>query len=226
MDFGAVFLDIYPMLLDGLVVTIEVSLISLAIAFVLGLISSVMGLSKFWPISFFSKAYVLVIRGTPFIVQLFIIKYGIPQLIKNLGYQDFKLSILQASIAALALNAGAYMSEIFRGGIEAVDIGQMEAAQSLGLPKSRAMLKVVLPQALKISIPSLANQFIITLKDSSLAQVIGLNELFYEGKRYVGRTFKSFETYVLVGCVYFIIITVLSMLIRRLERKLQYGKKS
>ena len=118
------------------------------------------------------------------------------------------------------------MSEIFRGGIQAIDSGQMEAARSLGLPKSRAMLKVILPQAFKISIPALGNQFIITLKDSSLAQVIGLQELVYQGKIYVGRTFKSFETYILVGFVYLIIITVLSYIIKQTERKMNYGKKS
>ena len=113
------------------------------------------------------------------------------------------------------------MSEIFRGAIQAVDPGQMEAARSLGLSHTRAMVKVILPQALKISIPTLANQFIITIKDSSLAQVIGLPELFQQGKIYVGTTFRSFESYVLVGVFYLVIITILSFFIKRIERKQQ-----
>ena len=226
MDFAGVLKDLYPMLLRGLVVTLEVSLLSIAIAFCLGLLSCIMGMSRIKIVSILSKIYVWLIRGTPFIVQLFVIKYGVPQLVKAIGFTEFNLSIFQAAVATLSLNAGAYMSEIFRGGIQAVDVGQMEAARSLGLPKSKAMLKVILPQALRISIPSLCNQFIITLKDSSLAQVIGLPELFYQGKIYVGNTFKSFETYILVGCVYLVIISILSILIRRVERGMQYGQKT
>lgn len=225
MDFYGVLIDIYPALLDGLVMTLKSSLLAIFIAIFLGLLSCLMGLSKIKPLNWISKFYVWVIRGTPFIVQLFIIKYGIPQVVQQLFIPGFNLSIFQAAVTTLALNAGAYMSEIFRGGIQAVDHGQIEAARSLGLPHSRTMIKVVLPQALKISIPALCNQFIISLKDSSLAQVIGLPELFYQSKIYVGRTFKSFETYILVGCVYLIIVTILTFIIRRIERKLQYDKK-
>ena len=224
MDFYGVLTNMYPMLLDGLVMTLETSLLAILIAFFLGLLSCVMGMSRIVPLSLISKFYVWVIRGTPFIVQLFIIKYGIPQVVQ-LWAPGFNFTIFQAAVATLALNAGAYMSEIFRGSIQAIDPGQMEAARSLGLPKTRAMIKVILPQALKISIPMLCNQFIISLKDSSLAQVIGLPELFYQGKIYVGRTFRSFETYIIVGCVYLIIITILSYIIKRIERNLDYGKK-
>ena len=224
MDFYGVLTNIYPMLLDGLVMTLETSLLAILIAFFLGLLSCIMGMSRIVPLKLISKFYVWVIRGTPFIVQLFIIKYGIPQVIQ-LWSPGFNFTIFQAAVATLALNAGAYMSEIFRGSIQAIDPGQMEAARSLGLPKTRAMIKVILPQALKISIPMLCNQFIISLKDSSLAQVIGLPELFYQGKIYVGRTFRSFETYIIVGCVYLVIITILSYIIKRIERNMDYGKK-
>ncbi len=224
MDFYGVLTNIYPMLLDGLVMTLETSLLAILIAFFLGLLSCIMGMSRIVPLNLISKFYVWVIRGTPFIVQLFIIKYGIPQVIQ-LWSPGFNITIFQAAVATLALNAGAYMSEIFRGSIQAIDPGQMEAARSLGLPKTRAMIKVILPQALKISIPMLCNQFIISLKDSSLAQVIGLPELFYQGKIYVGRTFRSFETYIIVGCVYLVIITILSYIIKRIERNMDYGKK-
>ena len=117
------------------------------------------------------------------------------------------------------------MSEIFRGGIQAVDKGQMEASRSLGLPKSRTMAKVILPQALRISIPALGNQCIITLKDSSLAQAIALAEIVYMGKIFVGRTMQSFYTYLLIGVVYLIIITVLQIILARIERRVSYGDK-
>ncbi len=225
MDFLKVATELTPALLSGLWVTVWVTVVSLLIALVLGLLSCIMGLSKIKIVSGISKLYLWIIRGTPFIVQIFIIYFGIPQFMKFLHFTDFRLSVYQAAIATLSLNAGAYISEIFRGGIAAVDIGQMEAARSLGLPKSSAMSKVILPQALKISIPSLCNQFIITLKDSSLAYAIGLPEIVYKGKIYVGRTMQSFSSYILVGIVYLVVITILTQIIKIIERKLDYGKK-
>lgn len=225
MDFIKVIQEAGPSLLQGLVVTLEVTILSLAIAVVLGLLSCVMGLSSVKPVSWISKFYVWIIRGTPFIVQLFIIYFGIPQLIQSFGV-DFRLSSFSAAAITLSLNAGAYMSEIFRGGIAAVDVGQMEAARSLGLSKTKAMVKVILPQALRISVPALCNQCIITLKDSSLAQVIALSEIVYMGKMYVGRTMQSFATYVLIGLIYLVIVTILSWLTHRLERRLNVGKKN
>ena len=226
MDFLKVASELTPGLLSGLWVTVWVTVVSLLIALVLGLVSCMMGLSKIKFISWLSKLYLWIIRGTPFIVQIFVIYFGIPQLMKFLNFTNFRLTVYQAAIATLSLNAGAYISEIFRGGISAVDNGQMEAARSLGLPKSSAMSKVILPQALKISIPALCNQFIITLKDSSLAYAIGLPEIVYRGKIYVGRTMQSFSTYILVGIIYLIIITILTQIIKVIERKMDYGKKS
>ena len=213
-----------PLLIQGLGVTVQATLLSLAIACVLGLVMCLMGISK-TPLKYLSKFYVWIIRGTPFIVQLFIIHFGIPQLMGMLGVEGFRLSSFQSGVITLSLNAGAYLSEIFRGGIQAVNVGQMEAAQSLGLPRANAMMNIILPQAIRISIPSIGNQFIITLKDSSLAQVIGMAEIVYQGKIYVGRTMQSFFTYVLIGIIYLIIISVLTKILNIIERKLDYGRK-
>lgn len=218
-DIATVFREAFPSLLKGLGVTVEVTVLSLCIALILGLASCLMGMSGIAPLRGLSRFYVWIIRGTPFIVQLFIIYFGIPQLIQSLGV-DFRISSFAAAVTTLALNAGAYISEIFRGGINAVDKGQMEAARSLGLPKGKAMSKVVLPQAIRICIPSLCNQFIITLKDTSLAATIALAEIVYQGKIYVGRTMQSFATYMLIGAMYLVVITALSSIIRRIERKL------
>ena len=133
MSFFEVAVQVWPMLMKGLVVTVEVTVLSLAIAAVLGMTSCLMGMSAIKPVSWLSKFYVWIIRGTPFIVQLFIIYFGIPQFLSQMGF-DIRFTSFQAAAATLALNAGAYMSEIFRGGVQAVDKGQMEAARSLGLP--------------------------------------------------------------------------------------------
>ena len=218
-DIVEVFRNAFPSLLSGMGVTIKTTALSLAIALFLGLFACLMGMSKIAPLRWLSKFYIWIIRGTPFIVQLFIIYFGIPQLVQSAGV-SFRISTQTAAVTTLALNAGAYISEIFRGGINAVDIGQMEAARSLGLTKGMAMRKVVLPQAVRICIPSLCNQFIITLKDTSLAATIALAEVVYQGKIYVGRTMQSFATYVLIGIMYLVVISILSAIIRHIERKL------
>ena len=225
MDFINVAKEVFPSLLKGLKVTVQVTVISLAIALALGLVMCLMGRSEFKPLSLISKFYIWIIRGTPFIVQLFIIYFGIPQLVQSMG-GSLRLSSFEAAVITLSLNAGAYISEIFRGGIQAVDPGQTEAARSLGMTKMSCMLKVVLPQAFRISIPSLCNQFIITLKDTSLAQCIALAEIVYQGKMYVGRTMQSFNTYILIGMMYLFVITILSALIRFTEKRLDYGNKN
>ena len=220
-DFGRVTV----LLLEGMGVTIAVTICALAIALVIGLAMCLMGMSKIKPLSWISKFYIWIIRGTPFIVQLFVIYFSIPQLMQAIGFASFNISEFAAATATLALNAGAYIAEIFRGGISAIDKGQMEAARSLGLSKSRAMIKVILPQAFKISVPSLCNQFIITLKDSSLAYTIGLAEIVYSGRQYAMATYKVFATYIMIGVAYLIIITILSALIKMIERRLDVGNK-
>ncbi|MBE7034561.1 MAG: amino acid ABC transporter permease [Ruminococcaceae bacterium] len=222
MDFFKVFVEVFPSLLKGLGVTVQVTVISLTIACLLGMTACLMGMSKSWVLSGISKIYVWIIRGTPFIVQLFIVYFGIPQFIQQLGI-NFRLTSFQASAITLSLNAGAYLSEIFRGGIQAVPVGQMEAARSLGLSHGRAMIKVILPQALRICIPSLGNQFIITLKDSSLAATIALTEIVYMGKLYVGRTMQSFATYMIIGLMYLVIITILTKILNVIERRFAHG---
>ena len=190
----------------------------------IGLFSCLAGMSKVKPLTWISKFYVWIIRGTPFIVQLFIIYFSVPQLMRTL-FGSFVITPFIAAMITLALNAGAYISEIFRGGISAIDKGQMEAARSLGLSKSRAMIKVILPQAFKISVPSLCNQFIITLKDSSLASTIALTDIVYKGKLYADSTYQMFATYMMIGIAYLILITILSSLIKVIERRLDVGNK-
>jgi His/Glu/Gln/Arg/opine family amino acid ABC transporter permease subunit len=215
--------EIMPKLLLSLGITIKLTLISLVFATVLGLVFCLMGISSKKSLKFLSAAYLDIIRGTPLIVQAFFIYFGVPQLLQSIGL-PVRLSPDLAGIITLSLNAGAYMSEIFRSGIEAVDRGQMEAARSLGLPKSRAMLKVIIPQAVRIITPSLVNQFIITLKDTSILSVIGIRELTQTGKLIIATTFESFKVWALVALMYLVIIKILSVLSKKIERNMRNGK--
>ena len=222
---GFNFQVVVKLLLQGMLTTIEVTILSLLIAVVVGLLACLAGMSKIKPLKWLSKTYIWLIRGTPFIVQLFIIHFGLPELIGAIAHTRFSFPPFASATLTLALNAGAYISEIFRGGISAIDRGQMEAARSLGLSKGRAMIKVILPQAFKISVPSLCNQFIITLKDSSLASVIALEEITLKGNLYAAKEFKYFATYIMIGIAYLIIISILSALIKMIERRLDVGNK-
>lgn len=218
MDLGRVFSEVYPLLFQGLWITLEVTVLSLLMAFILGLLSCFMDLSKKAPVRWVSRIYVAIIRGTPLLVQVFYIYFALPQLLQFLGF-DLRFTPFTAGLVTLTLNAGAYMSEIFRGAIIAVNPGQMEAARSLGLSHAQAMKKVVLPQALRICLPALVNQFIITLKDSSLISVIGLADIMYQAKIYVGRSMESFATYTWVALFYFVAIAILAQIAKTIERR-------
>ena len=173
-------------------------------------------LAEFRPISAVARLVVWVFRGTPLVLQILAIFY-VP------GMKDWFNwpSRMVAVCVAFIINYACYFSEIFRGGIQAVPVGQMEAARSLGLSRSRAMARVVLPQAMRICIPSLVNQFIISLKDTSIISVISLAEIVYQAKIYMGRTMKSFYTWTLVGIVYLILITVITIASRYVERRME-----
>lgn len=226
MDFGKVIVETTPLLLDGLKETIFISLISILIGMAIGLISCLMGTSKSKILRGISATYVWIIRGTPMIVQAFLVFFAMPQVIQTLIDPSFRIVATQAGVITLSINAGAYLSEIFRGGIQAVPKGQTEAARSLGMTQSKTLCKVVLPQAFKVSIPSLVNQFIITIKDSSILSVIGLAEVVNKAKTYVGTTYEFFATYVLVAVYYLVVISVLMLISKYVEKKLSYDKQS
>jgi glutamine transport system permease protein len=209
-------------LAGSLLITAKLTVVSLFLGAVLGMLFCLMALSNSRILKIINSVYLDIIRGTPLIVQAFFIYFGIPQLLQVI-WPDVRLSPDAAGIITLTLNAGAYISEIFRSGILAVDHGQMEAARSLGLPRSHAMWKIIIPQAVRIVIPSLLNQFIITLKDTSILSVIGIRELTQTGKLIIATTFESFKTWALVALMYLILIKILSVISNRLERSLRNG---
>jgi His/Glu/Gln/Arg/opine family amino acid ABC transporter permease subunit len=206
------------MFMKGMGLTLELSIVSLFFAMFIGLLSCLMNIAKFAPLRWFSQGYINIIRGTPLLVQAFFIYFGVTQAF------DFRMSVFAAGIIALSLNAGAYLSEIFRGGILAVSSGQMEAARSLGMSYSAAMLKIILPQAIRIVIPSVVNQCIITIKDTSIISVIGLTELTFAASQIIARTYRSFEIWLVVGVLYFVIIYALTKLSKYVEKRFSLGK--
>ena len=212
------------MLLGALGKTVLLTLLSLIFAMVVGMIFALMNVGKNRILNCIGTIYVDAVRGVPLIVLAYFIFFGVPQGIKSLGFQDFRLTALQAGTIALAMSCGAYMAEIIRAGIESVDKGQMEASRSLGLSYGKSMRKVVLPQAIRTMIPSIINQFIITLKDTSILSVIGFPELTNIGKTISGNTFKSLQTWAIVGIMYMVVIITLSRIAKRIERRMNRGR--
>ena len=213
------------LLLRAMGQTLLLALCGLFFACILGLIFGLMSVLKNRVTRLIAAVFVDVIRGVPMIVLAYFVFFGVPYLFNTiLGVGGVKLSALQAGTICLALNCGAYMAEIIRAGIESVDRGQMEAARSVGLPYWRAMQRVVLPQAIRTMIPSIINQFIITLKDTSILSVIGFPELVNTAKNVVANTFMSFQTWTIVAVMYLIVITTLSRVARSLERRMNRGR--
>ena len=155
-----------------------------------------------------------IIRGTPLMVQATFIYFGLSAAL------NMPITSFTASIIVLMLNSGAYLSEIFRSGISAINKGQMEAARSLGLPHGVAMRKIILPQAFRIVIPSVTNQFIITLKDTSILSVIGVAEMMRQSQQLIANNFRAFETYAIVAVWYYVLVIILTKLFKLLERRL------
>lgn len=202
-----------PYLWDGLQVTIYIFVIAIIIGFIIGLIVALLRLAPFKVLNWIAKIFVDAIRGTPFIVQLFFIYFGLNSL------EYFSMSNTTAGIVTVSINAGAYFSEIIRAGIQSIDKGQTEAARSLGLKSSQNMRYVVLPQAFRRMLPTITNQAIISLKDTSLLSVIGVADLTQRGKVQASQTFDAFSIYLALGVIYFIVIYLLSMLSSFIERK-------
>ncbi|XJZ27905.1 amino acid ABC transporter permease [Bacillota bacterium Lsc_1132] len=204
-----------PMLLKGLQVTLYIFVIAIILGFLIGLVMALLRLSPFKILNWIAKVYVDAIRGTPFIVQLFFIYFGINSL------HLVSLNSTTAGIITVAINAGAYFAEIIRAGIQSIDKGQTEAARSIGLTSSQTMLHVILPQAFRRMLPTITNQSIISLKDTSLLSVIGIADLTQQGQIQASATFEAFKIWLAVGVIYFIVIYLLSLLANFVERKFE-----
>ena len=214
--------DRWKLYLQGLDITIEVSIFAAAIGLVLGTIAALMKLhtsrsGKTTILGRIADIYIDVIRGTPSVLQLMIMWFIIMSNCRN--------GILVASLS-FGINSGAYVAEIIRAGIQSIDPGQMEAARSLGLTYWRSMYRVVLPQAIKNMVPSIVNQFIITLKDTSILSIIGFPELVNKAQNVIAITFQSFQVWTIVGLMYLVVILILQRIAKILERRLNYDRRA
>ena len=167
------------------------------------------------------KEYIDLIRGTPLLVQAIFFYFGVVPIINKAFLNGQQMSPEIAGVIIISLNAGAFLAEIFRGGIQAIDTGQMEAARSLGLSFGKAMRKVILPQAIKNMIPAILNQFITSLKDTSLLMVIGVADLMGKGQIAFKTNYKTFETMLIIALIYYLVIKILSTLFKKIEGKLK-----
>ena len=211
----------YKQLLSGLGITLALALISFAIAIVIGIIFGMFSVSPYKSLRLVSEIFVDVIRGIPLMILAAFIFWGIPNFIESLTGQQSPINDFVAGTIALSLNSAAYIAEIVRGGIKAVPVGQMEASRSLGISYSKTMRKIVLPQATKLMLPNFVNQFVIALKDTTIVSAIGLVELFQTGKIIIARNYQSFKMYAILAVFYLVIITLLTRLAKRLEKRIQ-----
>ncbi|BCS97582.1 glutamine ABC transporter permease [Desulfoluna limicola] len=207
-------------LLKGAVVTIQLTSGALIIGIILGCLAGMGRISRNRFIRAVSSVYVYVLRGTPMLLQIFFIYFGIPQIYLAVTGNPINPTPMQAGIIALGINSGAYVAEIVRAGIQAVPKGQMEAARSLGMSHARAMKDVILPQAFRRIIPPLCNEFIVLLKDSSLVSVIGAGELMYSAKVMGARYYDYVQFLFGAGVVYLALTFIISQVLAAVERKM------
>lgn len=218
IDFDLIIRSL-PLLLMGAGVTIQITAISVGFGLVIGMFVGMAKLSKIWLLKAVASVYVDFIRGTPLLVQIFIIYFAIPLA------TGVRIDPFIAAITACSVNSGAYVAEIFRAGIQSIDKGQMEAGRSLGMTWVQTMRYIILPQAFKRIIPPLGNEFIAMLKDSSLVSVIGFEELTRRGQMIIARTYGSFEIWMTVAILYLIMTLTISRLVDYLERRYKIDDK-
>ncbi len=216
MDFRWDIIEIYaPLLMKGTLYTIGLSIAGILIGSILGLLIGLGRLTKRKWLSIPLNCYIAFFRGTPIFVQLLLVHFGVVPALTG------ETNAILATILALSLNSAAYIAEIFRGGIQSIDSGQMEGARSLGMSHGQAMRYVILPQAFKRIIPPLGNEFIVLIKESSIAAVIAAPELTYWGRAMATEYYRVWEPYLTSAVIYLILTLSLSMLLNRLERRME-----
>lgn len=214
MDFGPIMPSV-PYIFKGIGITLQVVAVSTVLGFVLGVLLSLFKISRIKMLQWVGDAYTSIFRGTPLILQLFIIYYGLPQLI------DYQIPAFLAAVLAFGLNSGAYVSEIIRAGIEAIDKGQREAAMALGVPYGQMMKDIILPQAMKNILPALMNEFITLTKESALVSVIGVTDIMRRSYIVGGDLYSFLPPMLIAGLIYYVIVMGLTLLGKRLERRMK-----
>ncbi|NEU30774.1 amino acid ABC transporter permease [bacterium LRH843] len=213
LDFSQIVPHI-PFLLEGIKVTLQFVSVSLVLGLVLGIILAIFKIGRIGLLRFVAHAYTSVFRGTPLILQLSIIYFGLPQF-------NVDISAYLAGVLAFGLNSAAYVSEIIRAGIQAVDKGQTEAAAALGVPERPMLLNIILPQAFRNILPALFNEFINLTKESAIVSIIGVMDLMRRAQIVNAQIFKYFEALLFVGLIYYLLVMVLTIIGRMIERRLE-----
>ncbi|PGL70206.1 amino acid ABC transporter permease [Bacillus sp. AFS055030] len=211
-----IFLNTFHVFLEATLLTLKLTIVSTILGSGIGLIFAFFRLSRIKVLNYIANLYVTVIRGTPLIVQIAILYFGLSSIIT--------FSQFWAGAIALGVHSGAYIAEIFRGSIQSIDKGQMEAARSLGMSQPLAMRRIVLPQAFKMAIPALGNQFIIGLKDSSLVAYVGMQDLWGAGLSEAASNFEQMNTYIVVGLYYLALVLIITYGVKKLEDSLDVSR--
>ena len=217
----------YRFFLEGVSNTLIISVFTVLFGTILGVLMAMARMSKFKPLKWLATAYIEFFRGTPLMVQLMFIFYGLPMI----GVTFPKISFIPdfdrfaAGVVAMSLNSCAYVAEIIRSGIQAVDVGQMEAARSLGFHHREAMTLVILPQAVRNILPALGNEFVTIIKESSIVSVISIADLMFRAKGIIAKTYSSLECLAVVAIIYFLLTFLGGRLISLMERRMSYGRK-
>ncbi|MDF2856146.1 MAG: arginine transporter permease [Neobacillus sp.] len=214
LDF-AQFIPSMPFILEGIYVTLKIVLLAGIIGFILGIILSLFKISSIKILGWFADAYTSIFRGTPLVLQLMLIYYGSPQM------TGFQIEPYTAAILAFALNSGAYISEIIRAGILAIDKGQQEAAMALGVPYWKMMWDIILPQALKNILPALMNEFISLTKESAIVTTIGVMDIMRRSYQVGAENYSFFEPLLIAGLIYYLMVVTLTFLGKALERRMR-----
>ena len=216
LDFSPVWTG-WPKLLQGALVTVEITAVALVLGCVMGLL---VGIGRLNPkkrvIYALCTSYVAAIRGTPLLVQLFILFFGLPQF-------GILLPAFVCGVIGLGIYSGAYVSEIVRGSIQSIDRGQMEAARSLGMSYGTAMRSIILPQALVRMIPPLGNEFIALIKNSALVSLLTIHDLMHEGQKIISVSYRSLEVYLAIAVMYFVLTGLTTLALRHIEQRLRAG---
>lgn len=224
VDFGKIWQWI-PTFIEGTTVTVVLSLSTVVLGSIIGLIAVLMQQSQFKILTGIARIYTNIIRGTPVLLQLFLWLYGFPRL----GISFSGISALGAiygtrefitAVVALGINSGAYVSEVLRGGLDSVDKGQIEAGRALGLSSGETMVSIIIPQAIRNVLPGLGNEFVTMIKESSIVSTVGIFDVMYTSNIVKASTYSIFEPLIVVGVIYFVLTYSLSYLLKVLEKRL------
>ena len=214
-----------PTFIDGTIVTIVLSLLTVILGCVLGLIATLMKRSHYKALNVIAQVYTQVIRGTPMLLQLYIWLYGLPLIGLSIPALPFLGTTYGSrefvtAVVALGINSGAYICELLRGGLDSVDQGQMEAGRSLGLSSSQTMRYIIIPQAVKVVLPGLCNEFIMMIKESSIVSTVGVFDVMYTNVIVKAATYSVFEPLIIIAIIYLFLTSVMTALVGLVERKL------